>query len=123
LPPQYEDDPVLFVAQVMALPLLNPQPPARVVINQRTGSVVIDGEIEIGPVVITHKNITIETGEPGAGDRVVPVDLAQSDNTRLKALVDALNALRVPTADLIEILKTLERSGKLHELHGAVVVE
>ena len=41
--------------------MLEPQTDARVVINERAGSIVIGGDVEIGPVVVTHKNIVIET--------------------------------------------------------------
>ena len=41
-------------------------------------------------------------------DRVAP------DIARLKQLIDALNQLKVPTTDVIDILKDLHRAGKLH---------
>ena len=60
IPPQYRDKPVSFVSQVLSLPMLEPQTEARVVINERAGSIVIGGDVEIGAVVITHKNMVIE---------------------------------------------------------------
>jgi flagellar basal body P-ring protein FlgI len=44
----------------------------------------------------------------------VAVDQQQQESAKLKALVDALNALKVPNADAIEIIKGIDRSGKLH---------
>ena len=38
----------------------------RVVINERSGSIVISGDVEIGAVAVTHKNIVIETARPPA---------------------------------------------------------
>lgn len=122
IPSQYLDDPVNFVSQVLRLEIeLEPelQTDARVVINQRAGSVVIDGNVTIGPVAITHKNIVVETGE-FLGDRWVPVSPGEESPTHLKALVESLNAVKVPTADIIEVIKNLERSGKLH---GRVIIE
>jgi len=121
IPSQYRTDPVLFVAQVLALPLLEPATGARVVINERSGSIVISGDVEIGPVVVTHKNIVIEAGGAQAGgmgaappSHFVPVDVDKTGSPRLKALVEALTAVRVPTVDIIDIIKGLDRNGKLH---------
>ncbi len=79
IPQQYRDDPVLFISQVLSLPTLDPQPEARVVINEKTGSVVVSGDVEIGAVVVTHKNIVIETGTANSsGNRFVPIDADKS---------------------------------------------
>ncbi len=69
IPPQYQSDPVSFVSQVLSLPMLEPQTEARVVINPRAGSIVIGGDVEIGAVVVTHKNMVIETADNPAAAR------------------------------------------------------
>lgn len=117
IPPQYRDDPVLFVSQVLATPIMSQPVLPRVVVNERTGSIVISGDVEIGPVVVTHKNVVVETGPAAAampGGRFVPVDSEQIQTAKLKALVEALNAVHVPPQDIIDILKGIERNGKLH---------
>jgi flagellar P-ring protein precursor FlgI len=113
IPRQYREDPVLFVSQVLSLPTLEPHAEARVVINERTGSIVIGGDVEIGSVVVTHKNMVIETGDTIA-NRFVPVDSEKGSTAKLKSLVESLNAIKAPTADVIDIIKGLERNGKLH---------
>ncbi len=121
IPPQYKDDVVAFVSQVMSLPMLEPQTGSRVVINERSGSIVISGDVEIGAVAVTHRNMVIETaGEPPKGNRFVPVDTATKPTAKLKNLVEALNALKVPAEDIIVIIKGIERDGKLH---GTLIVE
>ncbi len=120
IPQQYRDDPVQFVSQVLSLPTLDLQPEARVVINERAGSVVIDGDVEIGAAVVTHKNIVIEAGADDFAKRFVPVDPQQTSTAKLKALVEALNAVKADIKDVIEIIKGLERSGKLH---GTLIIE
>ena len=75
IPQQYRDDPVLFISQVLSLPMFEPHAEARVVINERTGSVVIGGDVEIGSVVVTHKNVVVETGDNTAASRFVPLDV------------------------------------------------
>lgn len=116
IPRQYADDPVLFVSQLMELPLLDIAVTPRVVVNERTGSIIISGDVEIGPVVVTHGNMVIQAG----GAQFVPVDSSQTQTTKLKALVDALNALNTPPQDIIEIIKGLEKDGKLR---GRLIIE
>lgn len=120
IPPYYRDDPVLFVSQVLALSITEPPTDARVVINERSGSVVIGADVEIGAAVITHKNIVIETGNNAPGGRFFALDAGQTQTARLKALVEALNGLKVPPEDVIEIIKGLDRNGKLH---GRLIIE
>ncbi len=120
IPAQYREDPVSFVSQVLALPIMEPRTVPRVVINERTGTIVISGDVEIGSVAITHKNLAIEAGGPGtaysgsAARPFVGVDPVDPTSPRLKALVEALNAVHAPTEDIIEIIKGLDRDGKLH---------
>jgi flagellar P-ring protein FlgI len=120
IPPQYGEDPVSFVSQVLSLPILEPQTPPRVVINERAGSIVISGDVEIGAAVVSHKNIVVETVAPGAARPFVPVDSADPNAPKLKSLVETLNALHVATPDVIEIIKGLDRNGRLH---AQVIIE
>jgi flagellar P-ring protein precursor FlgI len=113
IPMQYRDDPVSFVSQVLALPISEPQTGARVVINERAGSIIISGDVEIGSVAVTHKNIVIEAGSSNTKP-FVGVDPVDPASPKLKALVESLNAIHAPTEDIIEIIKGLGRDGKLH---------
>lgn len=118
IPSQYEEDPVKFLALLMEVGVDNPHTQARVVVNARSGTVVVTGEVEISPVVIAHKKLTVRVGDPLAGpepDRFRAVGLKDDPaRTQLDQLVEALNALQVPTEDVIDILRELNRSGKLH---------
>lgn len=120
IPAQYRDDPVEYVSQVLALPILEPATGARVVINERAGSIVISGDVEIGAVVVAHKNVVVETGNAAGAEQFVSIDPEESATPKLKALVEALNAVHVPTEDVIDIIKGLERNGKLH---GRLIIE
>jgi flagellar P-ring protein precursor FlgI len=120
VPQQYRDDPVLFVSQIMSLTMSEPPTEARVVINERAGSIVIGAEVEIGAVVVSHKNIVIESGEQLPADRFTAVDPAGTQTAKLRSLVSALQAVKVPNADIIEIIKGLDRNGKLH---GRLIIE
>ncbi len=114
IPSQYTENPVEFISQILALSIPEPQVGARVVINERAGSIVISGDVEIGSAVVTHKNVVVETGGTVNAARFVTVDPSQAETPKLKSLVETLNAVRVPAEDIIEIIKGLDRDGKLH---------
>lgn len=121
LPKQYRDDPVDFVSQVMSIQMIEPQTGGRVIINERAGSIVISGEVEIGSVAVTHNNLVIQTqGVPPVGSEFVGVETTPKPTAKLTSLVAALNGLKVPAADQITIIKGIERDGKLH---GMLVIE
>src|SRR5262249_21754631 len=121
IPAQRRDDPVSFVAEIMSIPIFEPQTEARVVINERTGSIVISGDIEIGPSVGTNKNMIIDTaGTPLNAGRFEPLDPNKNGTAKLKGLLEALNAVKVENKDIIDIIKALERDGKLH---GTLIIE
>lgn len=105
-------DEIGFISELLAVRVYNPEPEARVVINERTGSIVIHGEVQIGDVVISHKNLVVEATEETP--RFSEIQLEQEPSPKLKSLVDALNALKVPNEDAIQIIKDINRSGKLH---------
>jgi flagellar P-ring protein precursor FlgI len=127
IPPQYRQDPLRFIAQVLDVQIDNPHTQARVVVNAKAGTVIVTGEVEISPVAISHKNLslTIGTAEdqaaaqpaepvPGVGFVAITDQQSRQAPQKLKQLIDALNQLRVPTSDVIDILKDLHRAGKLH---------
>jgi len=114
IPQQYREDPVMFVSQVLDLPLYQMRTVPRVVIHERTGAIVIGGDVEIGPAVVSHQNVVVETAGAAAGEPFVPVQAGQGSPAKLKSLVEALNAVHVPNEDVIDIIKALARDGKLH---------
>lgn len=119
IPELYHDNPIRFIASLLDIPIQMANQSSRVVINERDGVVVIGKDVEIAPVLITHRNLRIEAG--GRGSLVPLVDGEdESGNAKLKSLADALNALDVPTEDFISIIKTLKRKG---DLYGEVVFQ
>ncbi len=113
IPDAYRDVPVQFVAEVMELGVFRVQTEARVVINERAGSIVIGGDVEIGPAVVAHKNVTVDTQAP-QDSPFVALDPEATETPKLKSLVAALERVKVPPSDVIEIIKGLDRNGKLH---------
>lgn len=120
IPAEYRDHPVHFASIILSQEIEEPNSEARVVINERAGSIVIGANVEIGPVAVSHKNIVVETGPNAIAGKFVAVDPSQTGSTKLQVLVAALNAVKVPTEDIIEIIKRLERSG---QLHGWLIIE
>jgi len=120
IPELYQPNPIKFVSYLLNIPIQLSNRSSRVVINERDGIVVIGEDVEIAPVLITHRNLRIEAGGKNA-DSLIPIGQQPPEgNASLKALADALNALDVSTDDLIAIIKTLKKKG---DLYGEVVFE
>jgi flagellar P-ring protein precursor FlgI len=113
-----------FIARVQALPLPNISTEARVQINEREGTMILTGDVEISPVVIIHHGLTISTINPAPvpnarnpeiiDKTAIPVDTSNAGGAKLQDLVNALDQLKVPAEDRIEIVKELYKTGKLH---------
>lgn len=124
IPQEERGVPDNFIARVLSIELRSIVGEARVVINDRTRTMVMTGDVEISPVVVSHEGLTISTLTPP----VVPqpgrpvmktTEFAALETTRrggakLRDLLEALDQLKVPMADKIAIVKALHESGKLH---------
>jgi flagellar P-ring protein precursor FlgI len=113
-----EDEIVEFVAEVLEVGIDNPHTQARVTLNAATGIVIVTGEVEISPVMISHKNFNIEVGADAdeTPSRFFAVSEGQNRQSpvQLQQLQSALKQLRVPPADIIAIIRELHSTGKLH---------
>lgn len=117
IPKIFMSDPVAFASDLLEIQMEEPQTESRVVINPRAGTIVISGDVEIGDVIVSHKNVVVDaTTSPSFS----AIDVDQSSAPKLQTLVDQLNSLKVPTADMVEIIKGIERNGKLH---GRLIIE
>ncbi len=124
IPPAEQARPDSFISRIQRLPLPIIAAEARVLINERTGTVVVTGDVEISPVVISHKGLTISTitpvpvpspARPIQTDRdFIAIDPANSGGAKLQDLINTLDQLKVPIEDRINILKELHKTGKLH---------
>jgi len=121
IPAEYHDHHVGFIAMILDTQVALQHHDARVVINERNGVIIVGDNVMLGRVAVTHKSVSIQTGDdPAAGPLFVLDQNSDTSTTRLKALVDALNALKVDSQSIIDIIKSLERSG---DLYGRLVVE
>lgn len=124
IPPSERQRPDSFISRVQRLPVPMLPTAARVLINERTGTMIITGDVEISPVVISHKGLTISTVQPTpvptartpvlSTHDVIGIDPGNQGGAKLQDLVAALDQLKVPAADRITIVKELYQTGKLH---------
>lgn len=124
IPPSEQKQPDGFISRIQRLPVPLIPSEARVTINERTGTVVLTGDVEISPVVISHKGLTISTIVPAPTPSprapisvttdVVALDTANAGGAKLQDLINALDQLKVPIQDRIDIIKELHKTGKLH---------
>ncbi len=87
---------------------------AKIIINERTGTIVAGGDIVLKPVAISHGDLTIEIGDDGGGEKDKPNRFYFVDKkTSLNDLVKSLNAFGSTPEDLISIFQALKRNGAL----------
>jgi flagellar P-ring protein precursor FlgI len=134
---QLPADPDSRASRMAELEMIDVTPaeaPARVVINSRTGTVVINSAVRLYPAAISHGKLTVRIDESptvvqpapfSRGETTVQQDSkldAQQDGNRvvyfkpgasLAKLVDALNLLGVSPPDLVAILEALKQAGAL----------
>ncbi|SDL72517.1 flagellar P-ring protein precursor FlgI [Franzmannia pantelleriensis] len=131
--PADPNDRVNFMARVENLRVTPNEAPAKVVVNSRTGSVVLNSSVTLRRAAVAHGNlsITIDTqfqvSQPapfGEGETVVVPDtdieveqqeasLMMVEGADLVDVVNALNALGATPNDLMAILEALKASGSL----------
>lgn len=112
VPPHYQKKVVELVA-VMENFKVNQDNAARIVINEKTGTIVAGGEITLKKVAISHGDIVIQVGE-GESSRSKPSSLYLIEKkTTLDELVKALNAIGTSPEDLMSIFQTLKQNGAL----------
>ncbi len=133
-PPEYDSSRrVEFIAAAEAL-TLNVDVPAKVVINERTGTVVVGENVKLRPAAVTHGSVSIAVksapiiSQPGpfsSGSTVIaPLDqitvnetqtpmVALNEGATVGEVAAALNSLGVSPSDLIAILQALKEAGSL----------
>jgi flagellar P-ring protein precursor FlgI len=120
IPSSLMDDPVSFAANIEDLPLSIDEP-NRVVINERTGTVIVGNKVRISRVVISHNGIKIEVADENAPqNRNARQDVKMASmievngETTVDDLVEALNAVGASPKDLIAIFQAINAAGALH---------
>jgi flagellar P-ring protein precursor FlgI len=133
LPEEYKLKPTEFVAELERL-LVEPDREARVVINEKTGTVVMGADVHIAPVAIMQGNLTVSIQTKpllvpagpfsSAPSTTVPEttvkakddksrNLILKDGATVEELVRALAAIGSTTRDVVAILESLKAAGAL----------
>jgi flagellar P-ring protein precursor FlgI len=85
--------------------------PAKIVINERTGTLVAGGDIVLKKSAVSHGDLMVEIkGGEGGGNKFVQM---MEQSTTINDLVKALNALGTKPEDLISIFQALKQNGSL----------
>lgn len=113
-PPEYEGKGVELLATIERLEI-NPDVAARVVVNEKTGTVVIGHQVKVSEVALSHGDLSLkvegaESDKNDKGERVVHL----KESANVGDLVDAMNKLGVSPKDLIAILQSIKAAGALH---------
>lgn len=107
----YENRGVELLATIEAIEV-NPDMKARVVINERSGTIVIGERVKISKVAISHGTLSVKVGD---GKKVSDEKVAIIDSgVSVGDLVQSLNRLGVSPKDLITILQSIKAAGALH---------
>jgi flagellar P-ring protein precursor FlgI len=123
-----------FLADIENLPVELASPAARVVLNSRTGSVVLNDAVTLGPCAVAHGNLSVTISstpvisQPGAFSQGRTVESERADisistqsgglvqlpaGAKLADVVKALNAMGATPQDLLAILQAMRSAGAL----------
>lgn len=123
IPPSYKDNPTLFASTLLYQTRLTPpQVDTRVIINERKQIFIVGADVEIGPVAVMHKNrlIQVAGSDQPVNEAVAFNPRGDTSKPKLESLVAALNLLKVPAADVIDIIKMLKHK---RALFGELIIE
>ncbi|MFN7684404.1 MAG: flagellar basal body P-ring protein FlgI [Oligoflexia bacterium] len=110
VPFNYEGNTVEMLAALENMQI-NVDGKAKVVLNERTGTIVMGERVSLTPVAIAHGDLSIEVKGGTAGQRERLIDLKGAAS--VSDLVKSLNALGVQPRDLTAIFQTLRETGAL----------
>jgi len=134
---------VSFVAMLENLQVERAEPPAKIIINSRSGTIVISGNVKVSPAAVSHGSLSVQVAEnlnvdqpdataigdgavAGPAVAVVTPDTAitvKEETARaflfdsgvsLSDLVDSINAVGATSSDLVAILEALREAGALN---------
>jgi flagellar P-ring protein precursor FlgI len=121
-----------FISDIGKL-TVEPDNVAKVIINERTGTIVVGGNVKITPVAVAHQGLSVKITTdyavsqpaPFSGGETVAIPMGnvqpEEKNAYLQAiggstideLVKTLNAIKVTPKDIVAILQAIKQSGAL----------
>ena len=122
VPEEYSNNEVSFIAALEELEIA-PDNRARVIINERTGTVVLGDNVRIAELALTHGDLTISVSRQWGESKGAEEDIKVGEEVNqlihlppgvsLGDLVKALNSLGATPRDLVAILQSIKASGAL----------
>ena len=134
VPKEFETNPVMFVAQMGEI-MSGSDAPARVVLNERTGTIVVGKNVKLKEAAVAHGTLKVvvstyyDVSQPSSfsrrGDTVVTPDvntnvsdkeaqvLRVPETSTVSDVVGVLNEIGASPRDIIAILEALKRAGSL----------
>ena len=132
-----------FVSMLENLEVEKASPPARIVINSRTGTIIISGNVKVSAAAVSHGSLSVQVKEnlnvdqadalaAGAGANAVAGPAVVTPDTEitveeetaqaflfgsgvsLSDLVDSINSVGATSSDLVAILEALREAGALN---------
>lgn len=128
VPSNHRANLVGFIARIEDL-LVQPDQPSRVVVNERTGTIVFGENVRISTVAVSHGALSVTIrGEvapnapAGAGPQAATLTVEENsentvtlpESTSVRDLVRALNAIGAMPRDIIAVLQAVSAAGALH---------
>jgi flagellar P-ring protein precursor FlgI len=123
-----------LMSQIENLDVASAEPPAKVIVNARTGTVVINSAVRVGAAAVTHGKLTVRIDENQRISQPAPFSQGQTalerksgvsveeerkpmflinPGPKLADVVKAVNAIGASPADLVAILEALKEAGAL----------
>jgi flagellar P-ring protein FlgI len=123
-----------MMSRIENLEVTAAEPPAKVIVNARTGTVVINSAVRVGPAAVTHGKLTVRIDEQQQVVQPAPFSNGETalerrsgvsveeekrpmfllaPGPRLADVVKAVNAIGASPADLVAILEALKEAGAL----------
>jgi len=123
-----------MMSAIENLDVTSAEPSAKVIVNARTGTVVINSAVRVGPAAVTHGKLTVRIDENQRVVQPAPLSNGQtalerksgvsveeerrpmfllSPGPKLADVVKAVNAIGASPADLVAILEALKEAGAL----------
>lgn len=128
VPAQYKENPVGFVAILEEL-RIKPDTIAKVVVNERTGTIVVGEDVKISQVAVSHGklSLTVKAEEEALWEGKMPEEkkvteatmmekklVLMKESPRIADVVAALNSVGATPRDVIAILQAIKAAGALH---------
>jgi len=113
IPRVFQKNPVRFIALIESMKVETDYA-TKIIINEKTGTIVIGSEVRISPVVVAHGDIRLRiTDDNGQSIKSNKSFINMKAGINIQELVDTLNSVGITTKDVIAILQAIKASGAL----------